>query len=38
MAPGDLQLPAGDGLAPPVQETFESMLPDLPSISDNSEA
>jgi hypothetical protein len=38
MAPGDMQLPAGDGMNPPVQETLEDMLPDLPSITDNEKA
>lgn len=32
MAPGDLQLPVGDGLAPPVRN-ISGMLLDLPSIS-----
>jgi len=38
MEPGDMQLPAGDGMNPPVQETLEGMLPDLPSITDNEKA
>ena len=38
MAPGDIQLPSGDGKSPPVQETLEGMLPDLPSITDDPEA
>lgn len=32
LMPGEIQLPTGEGLEPPAQETFEDMLPDLPSI------
>ncbi|SEJ37630.1 hypothetical protein SAMN04244572_03727 [Azotobacter beijerinckii] len=32
LAPGELQLPAGEGGKPPAQESLEGMLPDLPSL------
>lgn len=32
MPPSDMQLPAGDGLDPPVQGFIDGLLPDLPYI------
>ena len=32
LSPGDLQLPAGDGLKPPNQPSFDGLEPDLPSL------
>lgn len=33
MFDGEQQLPSGRGLEPPAQQTFDDMLPDLPSLS-----
>lgn len=33
LSPGDLQLPAGDGLQPPTQPSIGGLEPDLPSLS-----
>lgn len=33
LAAGELQLPHGPGLPPPSQESFDEMLPDLPSVT-----
>ena len=32
LSPGDLQLPAGDGLKPPNQPSIDGLEPDLPSL------
>ncbi|MNC02052.1 hypothetical protein D3C75_494180 [compost metagenome] len=33
LSPGELQLPAGDGLQPPNQPSIDGLEPDLPSLS-----
>lgn len=38
VAPGEIQLPAGEGMSPPVQETIDGMMPDLPSLPSNRKA
>lgn len=32
---GEIQMPFGDGLAPPTQPTLEGMIPDLPAVGDD---
>lgn len=35
--PGEIQLPSGEGMAPPVQDSLDGLMPDMPALPANAE-
>ena len=35
--PGEIQLPSGEGMAPPVQDSLDGLLPNMPALPANAE-
>ena len=35
--PGEIQSPSGEGMAPPVQDSLDGLMPDMPALPANAE-